>query len=343
MSGSFRILTVTNMYPTPADPVYGVFVATQVASLEQAGVIMRVEVIDGRRSKFEYLSGVRRVRHLARSGAFDLVHAHYGLTGFVASFHSLPLVVSFCGDDLNGTSNGLGGTTMKSRVARGFSHVAARRADAIICKSERLRLALPRRFDRERAHVIGNGVDVARFRPGSRADARRQLGLAAKDHLVLFPQSPRQRTLKRFDLAEAAVKTLNAQGLAARLWLVNGIPQETMPDYYRAADCLLLTSDSEGSPNVVKEALCCNLPVVSVDVGDVRRWMDLAPGCRLVSREPTDIARALGDVLRQGSQVDGTDVRAQLSLDRVAVRILDVYEEAMRVRVKRDGTSPGVM
>lgn len=332
MSGPLRVLAVTNMYPTPSDPVYGIFVEGQVISLERAGASVRVEVIDGRRTKLEYLSGIRRVRHLVRAGVFDLVHAHYGLTGFVASFQPLPLVVSFCGDDLNGTSNGHGGTTLKSRLARGLSYLAARRADAIICKSDRLRLALPRSRDRGRAHVIGNGVDLTRFNPGSRAEARRHLGLAAGDRLVLFPHSVRQRAVKRFDLAEAAVQILTTQGVAMKLWVVNGVAQEVLPDYYRAADCLLLTSDSEGSPNVVKEALCCDLPVVSVDVGDVRHWMDLAPGCRLVLREPSNIAAALADIVGRGAAIDGTRVREQLSLDRVAARILGVYKEVVRAR-----------
>lgn len=332
---SLRVLAVTNMYPTAADPVYGIFVASQIASLERAGATVQVEVINGRRSKLEYVGGIPRVRRLIQNGRFDVVHAHYGLTGFVASFHDLPLVVSFCGDDLNGTSNGRGGTTLRSRLARRLSYFAARRADAIICKSERLRLALPRRIDRERAHVIHNGVDVAAFHPGDRSDARRRLGLPADANIVLFPHSLRQRAVKRFDVAEAAIQILNTHGFAARLWVINGIPQDKMPDYYRAADCLLLTSDTEGSPNVVKEAICCNRPVVSVDVGDVRRWMDLAPGCLVVSRVPDEIAMAIAQVLRSHPSVDGTVVRDQLNLNGVAQGILGVYEEARHVREEK--------
>jgi glycosyltransferase involved in cell wall biosynthesis len=339
MRTSFRVLTVTNMYPTPTDPVHGVFVASQVQSLERAGATVLVEVIDGRRTKFDYLDGVRRVRRLAATGRFDVVHAHYGLTGFVSSFQDLPLVVSFCGDDLNGTSDGRGGITLKSRVARRLGYWAAMRADSIICKSERLRLALPRRVDRARAHVIANGVDLTKFAPGNRALARHKLGLPPDELLILFPHSVRQRNVKRFDLAEAAVDLLHVQWAPVRLWIVNGVSQGMMPDYYRAADCLLLTSDSEGSPNVVKEALCCDLPVVSVDVGDVRFWMDLAPGCRLVSREPTDIAEGLRMVLEERARIDASSVRAQIGEDQIARRILGVYEEA--TRGARDNASVG--
>jgi glycosyltransferase involved in cell wall biosynthesis len=108
-----------------------------------------------------------------------------------------------------------------------------------------------------------------------------------------------------------------------------------MPHYYRAADCLLLTSDWEGSPNVVKEALCCDLPVVSVDVGDVRQWLDQVSGSRVVAREPDSIAAALSDLIVDGSRVDGTPVRAALGLPRIAERVMDAYQEAL---ARRRGT-----
>src|SRR6266853_3129199 len=128
-----RALVVTNMYPASDDPSYGIFVATQVQGIADGGVDVRVEFIDGRRNPWRYAEAIRRVRTLATSSGFDLVHAHYGLTGFVASFQPLPLVVSFCGDDLLGTPSARGGITIKSRIIKKLSHFAARRADAIIC------------------------------------------------------------------------------------------------------------------------------------------------------------------------------------------------------------------
>jgi glycosyltransferase involved in cell wall biosynthesis len=307
-------------------------------SIADTGVQVRIELIDGRRRAWAYGIAIPRIRRLARSRQFDLVHCHYGLSGFAAAFQPLPLVVSFCGDDLYGTPNGRGGITSKSRVAKRLSHFAACRADAIICKSEDMRHRLPRAADIARALVIPNGVDTTRFSPGDRLEARKQLGVGPAEQLILFPHTPTERR-KRLDVAEAAVARLRQRGASPRLLIVQGVPPERMPLYYRAADCLLLTSDWEGSPNVVKEALCCDLPVVSVDVGDVRQWLDEVPGNRVVARDPGAIAAALRDLIHIGSRVDGTPVRAVVGLPRIARRVLDAYRVAL---ARRGGADAGV-
>ncbi len=317
------------MYPTPDDPAYGAFVVTQMASIARLGHQVRTEFINGRRGKWEYLAAIMRVRRAASRGGCDVVHAHYGLSGFVASRQRhLPVVTSFCGDDLLGTPARHGGITLKSRVIKRLSQGAARAADAIICKSEQLRQALARETDRARAHVIANGVDTGRFTPGDRARARRALSVDPDIPLIVFPHT-RGDIRKRVDLAEAAVARLVADGVGARLWVVNGVLHDDMPLRYQAADCLLLCSEWEGSPNAVKEALCCDLPVVSTDVGDVRHWIGLAPGCRVVAGEPGALAAALGEVLRGPRRVDGSRVRVELDIMTIAERVSSVYREAI--------------
>jgi len=327
------VLVATNMYPSDRDPAYGVFVDAQVQALAAEGLDVAVEFIDGRTSSAAYLSGIARLRRRARAGppSFDLVHAHYGLTGFVAVFQPLPLVVTFHGDDLLGTPTSAGGITFKSRIARWLSAFAARRAQGIICVSEQLREALPSLKDRRRARVIPGGIDTARFAPGDRLSARRRLGLSPAAKLVLFPSTPGERR-KRLDLAEAAVSAVNAGGVGGggvELRVVSGVRYEQMPDYYRAADCLLLTSDWEGSPTVVKEALCCDLPVVAVDAGDAWRWLRLAPGCQPVARDVAAIAAGLRAVLQGSGRVDGAAVRAAVDWRRIARDVIAVYRDVL--------------
>jgi len=334
-----RVLAVTNMYPTVSDPVYGTFIQTQMQSIAKLGLDVSVEFIDGRRGAWRYAPAISRLLRVATRKRYDVVHAHYGLTGFVAAAQRLPLVVSFCGDDLLGTPDGRGGLTIKSRLTISLARFAARRADAIICKSDQMRNAL--QSQGRRAHVIPNGVDTDLFTPGSRLEARNKLGLGLSDHLVMFPNTPTERR-KRLDLAQASVEAVSRMGVSCRLWVVDKVPPAQMPVYYRAANCLLLTSDWEGSPNVVKEALSCDLPVVSVNVGDVPRWLSLVSGCKVVERSPQAIAAGLQSILSCTTSVDGTHVREALDLAVVARRVVAVYREAIEYRhsrrLRRDGT-----
>jgi len=184
--------------------------------------------------------------------------------------------------------------------------------------------------DRARSYVIPNGVDVQRFSPGGRAEARARLGIDPGKRLVLFPNTPTE-IRKRIDLARGAMGQLDAGGVKAELWVVQGVPPRDMPDYFRAADCLLLTSDWEGSANVVKEAICCDLPVVSVDAGDAARWVGMTNGCHLVDRNPSAIAEGLRAALA-APNVNGSLVREELQIARTASRIIGLYREAISRR-----------
>lgn len=322
-----RVLTVTNMWPRRDRPAFGAFVQSQVQSLEALGIDIALHVIAGDRGAGAYALDIPAVRTAVRRFRPDLVHAHYGLSGWTARWQPAPLVVSFCGDDLLGTPARGGGHTAKSRVAVRMSQAAARRAAAIICKSKNLADALARPADRARAHIIPNGVNVQRFSPGDRDTARRALGLEASERLVLFPHAPQQAVQKGFDLADEVMQRVRSAEPAARLLHVTGVPHSRMPDYYRAADCLLLTSRSEGSPNVVKEAIACGLPVVGVDAGDAREWLMRVPGCRLVERRAEPLADAVLSVVRDGARIDPTPVIADLDERAIARRIRTVYQQ----------------
>ena len=321
-----RVLAVTNMWPRPDRPAFGTFVQSQMESVRSLGVDVHVHVIPGDRSAAAYATHIGRVRAAVRRLRPDVVHAHFGLSGWTSRWQPAPLIVSFCGDDLLGASAPGGGITAKSRVAIRMSLQAARRADAIVCKSRNLVAALEREMDRHRAVVIPNGVDTSRFHPGDRAAARRRLGLPPRTRLILFPHDPAQALQKRFALAEAAVAELRASRPEATLLHVSGVPPAEMPDYYRAADCLLLTSRTEGSPNVVKEALASGLPVVTVDVGDVRFWLERVDGSEIAAADPTALAAAMVRVLDRDTAVDPGPVLSNLDRMTAAKKLLGVYE-----------------
>lgn len=285
-----RVLTVTNMYPRPEWPGFGTFVRVQVESLRAAGVTMDVVHIATRRSRLNYLLGIRQVGRALDAQHFDLIHVHFGLCGLTTAWQRrCPVVISYCGSDIMHPLN--------LRLSRWV----ARRAATIIVKSERLKRVL----GDARAHVIPNGVDLSLFRPMDRQEARIRLGLDSQPRYVLFVGDYVGK-LKRFDLVVAAVEQVRQSWPDSRVEIVPvyGEPFERVPLYMNAPDVLVLASEWEGSPNVVKEALACNLPVVAVDVGDVPQLLAGLAGCRIVERNAEGLARGLIEVLSNGRPSD---------------------------------------
>ncbi|HEX2781767.1 MAG TPA: glycosyltransferase, partial [Gemmatimonadaceae bacterium] len=228
-----RVLFVTNMYPTAAQPAAGVFVHRQAAALRELGASVDVEVVSMDRGARDYLLARPRIGRAIRSLQPDVVHIHFGYT-FLAVPAIAPRVITYYGDDLNGASTGRGGISLKSRVGREVSRLAARRSEATIVVSEPMLRWLPP-STRSRAEVVRDSIDPREFRPGDRRLARQRLGIAADEVVVLFPHSLAQPT-KRIDLARAAVDGFTTTQPRARLLVVNGAPPQAMPDYYRAAD-----------------------------------------------------------------------------------------------------------
>jgi glycosyltransferase involved in cell wall biosynthesis len=209
------------------------------------------------------------------------------------------------------------------------SYGAARRADGIVTKSRNLRDALPAGVPATRVRIIPNGVDLTRFRPLDRAACRVRLGWSARDFHVLFPANtgdPRKRPW----IARAAIERLRAHGVPAELHALSGVPHAEVPEWINAADAVILTSLAEGSPNIVKEALACDVAVVSVDVGDVAERLEGVAGCHIAAAEPAALAARLADVHAAANRrIEGRAVMQELSIERVAERLRGFYEEVL--------------
>jgi len=145
---------------------------------------------------------------------------------------------------------------------------------------------------------------------------------------VIFPNTPTERR-KRFDLAEAAMSIVREALPKASMRVVTRVPHTGMPYYYQAADCCLLTSDWEGSPNVVKEALLSGVPVVTTDVGDVRRWVPLSPESAIAERTPDALASAIISVLKERRRVDPAVFRDGFGSAGIAKHMLSLFERAL--------------
>ncbi|MEA2250867.1 MAG: teichuronic acid biosynthesis glycosyltransferase TuaC [Solirubrobacteraceae bacterium] len=335
-----RVLAITNAWPHPDKPWYGSFVVRQMDSLPGAGVDVDVIPIYGRfsplRSLPAYLRAARSVIALNFGPRrYDVVHAHFGHCGLLACLQfRYPVVLTYYGYDIDMPAEHREGA--RTKLERWVFIRLSRLVAATIVQSRRELACLPRRA-RPHCSVIPSGVDRDLFRPLERAEARRRLAWNGNDAPVtLFPYDPGRFT-KRFALAQAAVEAARRRVPDLELVVCDRVAPDRVPDYMNAADALILSSVAEGSPNVVKEAMACNLPIVSVDVGDVRDVVDGTRNCHILPAEAETLGQALVEVLDAlPERSDGRGRSAHLGLAETAGRLRAVYRSAL-------GRGPGVL
>ncbi len=287
-----RVLHVTNAFPYPDVPEYGVFVKEQIAALRQSGLHCDVTFINARaEGKKAYLDAIRGLR--AKAAAYDVVHCHHLYSALVAMLARVrtPVVLSFQNEWLREVDiDNRAVQHMLCAMGAGF-------AKRVIFKSP-----IPERFRNQAKFVhLPNGVNYDAFAIADRAAARKRLGLDPAALYVLFVSSKDQfRPQKRYD---RFCKTLELVRASRPHWdlreliMVNQ-PREKVSDFFNAADLHLLCSDFEGSPNSVKEALCAGLPVVATNVGNVEDMLQAVPGCHVASGfEPSTLAPLVEDLL----------------------------------------------
>jgi glycosyltransferase involved in cell wall biosynthesis len=327
-----NVLAVTNMYPTRAHPGAGTFVKQQIDGLRNAGVNVSVLFVDRLRDGMKaYMRVPALVRQALVDARPDLVHVMYG--GVLAELvtrvaHDRPSIVTYHGSDLlGGRLSSLG---KRSLAAFGVtaSHRAARRAAGIVVVSEVLRdKLLPRRYAAP-IRVIPCGIDLNRFAPMDKAACRRELGWCEERFHVLFNAGGGD-PVKRPDLARAAVARAVELGIPAELHEMSGVSNDDVPAWINASDVLVLTSLHEGSPTIVKESLACNVPVVSVEVGDVRERIAGLTGCHLALAEPGDLAAKLRLVHGRRDGIDTRSSMSCLSFENTAARVAAFYHDVL--------------
>ncbi|MBV9520642.1 MAG: glycosyltransferase [Hyphomicrobiales bacterium] len=319
------VLHVVGAYPTQQNPSEGIFICTQVESLTRLGIDVDVCRLKGT-GIAKYIKGIAEVRKAVRSRRYDIVHAHYMYSGWTARLATvLPLVVSFMGNDVYGDCNEWGKYRFPNRVLHGlFSRLLSYATAHNVAKNA----GLAKYLRAKTTTIISNGVDFDIFYP--RTVAKREVGLKEDEQHVLFAGRPSAGGYKRYPLAEAAFELVRKSNPSAQLVTLDRRPQQEVAQFLNAVDCLLLTSAHEGSPNIIKEALACNLPIVSVDVGDVAERIKELEGCYIVSDEPTPIAEAVKEVLVRGKRLSGGYAAVdELALAKVARRIQSVYERIL--------------
>ena len=312
-----RVLHITTNYPTPEFPIFGIFVKEQVESLRKTGVDCDVLYCDRKgRGTWMYLTYIPRIWWRILIGRYDVIHCHHVLSALLCTCTLWPLfkkcVVSYQNDP----------TTEWKVNCFGLIHTLFRR---IIIKNTSPYLS------KSKTVYLPNGCNESFFVPMDKAEARKRLGLDPEAVYVLYMDSNKWgRTQKRKDRFDCTLDLLKTDYPSIQSIELYNTPRDLIPAYMNACDLHLISSDFEGSPNSVKECICCNTPVVSTDVGNVRDMIGDIPGCRVVDDFSAEaLAEAVRQVLENREVFNGRDIflKKGYSLFAVAEKLKSVYEQ----------------
>lgn len=288
-------------------------IKNQGDSLSKIGMTLTYFPIQGK-GVLGYIKSIPRLKKYLKDTSHDIIHAHYSLSAFVATFAGArPLVVSLMGSDVN-----------SKRYYRFLIKFLSRFYwSRTIVKSKEM-------FNKlgvKKVVILPNGVDFERFKPMDKKRAlKKTLWDANKKH-ILFASSPK-RPEKNFKLAEAAFQLIEDNTI--ELHCLENIKNYDVPFYHNAADVVLLTSKNEGSPNVIKEAMACNIPIVSTDVGDVRQVIENTNACFIAKNTADDISGKLKKALQYESNTNGRNNITHLNSEIIASKLVNTYKSIVK-------------
>jgi glycosyltransferase involved in cell wall biosynthesis len=291
------------------------FIKSQGLSLKTNGVELDYFTIKGKGLK-GYLSNIKLLRKCITKGDYDITHSHYSLTAFICSLALIgikkPQVTSLMGSDVN--TKGI-----DKLIIKFFNIIFWKK---VIVKSEDMK----DKIGIKKSYVIPNGVDFAFFKPMEQITSKRQVNFDASQKQVVWISNP-ERYAKNFDLARKAFTLAELKNV--ELKVISGVKPETIPYYLNAADVLLLSSRWEGSPNIIKEAMACNCPIVTTRVGDVEYIIGNTEGCFIVEQNEKEVAEAIKKCIEFGKRTDGREKIKHLEINTIAKKIIDVYRAVL--------------
>ena len=304
-----KVLIVANHNSGKFSP----FIVEQAETLNRTGIIVETYGIVGK-GIWGYLKNNFYIRRKIQSFQPDLIHAHYGLSGLCANLQrGVPVITTYHGSDIH-----IGGWVLKlSRLAMRLS------AYNIFVSKKMMEMS---GYRKSNACVQSCGLDLDVIKEIPKAMAREALGLDINERIGLFSGSFDNR-IKNYPLAKAAVEKLQD----VHLMELKGYSRQEVNLLMNACDFQLTTSFRESGPLVVKEAMACGTPVVSVDVGDVKEIFGDTDGCYIAERNPDDIAAKIRLALSFKGKTTGRQriIDLGLSNDLVAKRLIAIYEEVL--------------
>ena len=297
----------------------------QVSFLRKKGLNVRVFKIPN----FSILKKVKAIislRSLLFKEKFQIVHVHWGQNSIFAFTTKSPLITTYHGSDLQGDVDENGFVTFKGVVTVFFSRLSTLISNYNIFVSKRLINSAPKKVINNKNYIIPMGFDSNLFKPKDKQEAKQKLGLESKIKYILFAGNYSQ-PVKRFSLAERVMVELDDK---FKLIKLNFAAHHQMSTYMNASDVLLMTSYQEGSPVIIKEALACNLSVVSTDVGDVKEMIKKVPGSFISkNNKPVMIAKMIRKSVAINSKVSNYNKMLKLSSNAMNSKVLSIYKRIL--------------
>lgn len=303
------------------------FIKQQGESLRKRGIDIDYFPIVGR-GILGYLKAAMRLRNYLRQNRYDLIHAHFALSGWAALLGTgrTPVVLSLMGDDAYGTYVGVNTVRMSSRILTLLTWFIQPFVKAIISKSHNIEKYV---YLKSKSYIIPNGIDIAGFR--QRAAMSKTEYFSKNKRIILFLGN-KEEIRKNYPLAESSVNLMNLPDVE----LVNPYPVKhaDVPALLSAADVLAVPSLMEGSPNVVKEAMACNCPIVATNTGDVKWIIGETEGCYVSSFYVYEFSAKLKLALKFAEakgRTDGVHQLTKLGLDEgsIATKVIKVYNAVL--------------
>lgn len=315
-----KVLHITNNYPTPKLPIFGIFVKEQIESLTNLGIDNKVFFINGyENGKIEYLKGILKLRKYLVQNEYDLVHCHHVLSGLMflltMRFTKTPRIISFQNDPKY--EHGL----VLFRIMKLFFNVLIFKNNSELIPTLN-----------GKGFYLPNGVNTDFFKPIDREKAKEKLKLDLNKNYVLFISSfliRKQKRIDRFDETIGILKKTYPQHNFEELKLVN-VERDYMPLYFNASSVHLLTSDFEGSPNSVKESICCNVPVVATNVGNIKEMLEGADNCYVSENfEPENLAKLVVRSIETKGEPRNLIFSKKLDQKSVANNLAELYKRTL--------------
>jgi glycosyltransferase involved in cell wall biosynthesis len=321
-----REIKVITVIPAITKDKGMIFCEKETKVLIKAGINIKRFLLISRTNPLIIVKEFIRLCKEIKKNTPNIIHAHYGtMTSFLCCVVSLitrlPLIITFHGSDINKTSNAIG--FWRDLLGKIFSQLSVLRATRIICVAEHMKENLW--WGKNKTDVIPTGVNLNMFIPMIRDEARRLLNWNLNYKFVLF-NAGKNPKVKRLDMAQSVINESKKHLPYIQFEVLSGdVEYEKIPLYLNAADCLLITSDSEGSPDIAKEALSCNLPIVSVDVGDIKERLKGVFLSKIVNRNIKEISNSIIEILLLNKRSNGRIIIEELSEEKIAQKIIDVY------------------